>query len=163
MSIPARAFSICQPTTDPQEDADRFYELMKTAASDDKNAPGDTDRSTVGVNPDPYPDPASQVKGNVDALWGEEDGGTTNANTAQHHSNAAWDGFRASRERFLQHNFNSFGSGAENAQAVLSQNLEHFKDGDHESSKPFTNEHSKRNPEVVSTVLDKVRSTIGRA
>lgn len=161
MSIPARAFSICQAMTDPQEDADRFYELLKEAA--DESPGDDEDKSTVGVNPDPYADPATGAKGNVDARWGEEDGGTKGANTAQHHSNAAWDGFRASREKFLQKNFDSFGTSAENAQAVLGQNLEHFKSGDHESSKPFTNEHSKHNPEVVGTVLDKVKNILGRS
>lgn len=147
--------------TEPQEDADRFYELMKSAAPSEE--PGDDEKSTVGVNPDPYPDPPDRNEGNVDALWGEPDIKDADpAGTAQHHTNAAWDGFKKSRERFLERNFDSFEPSAENAQELLSQNLDHFKSGDHESGKPFTNEHSKRNPEVVETVLDKTKRLLNR-
>ena len=152
---PARSYSICQPMTDPQEDADRFFELMKTA--DDKHVPGDDDRSTVGVNPNQYPDPPDRDSGVATAPWGESDGVNGEAQTAQHHSNAAWDGFRKSREAFLKRHFDAFGPSAENSSAVLSQHLDHFKSGDHESGGPLNRGHSKRNPEVVETVLEKTR------
>lgn len=151
-----RTYSICQPLSEPQEDADRFYELMKSAASE--KTPGDDEESTVGVNPDPYPDPKDRGQGNADAPWGESDLPPSDpSGTAQHHTNAAWTGFKKSREKFLQRHFTRFEASAENTNDILGQQLDHFKSGDHESSKPFSNDHSKRNPEVVETVLDKTK------
>lgn len=153
MSRQGRSYSVCQPLSEPQEDADRFYELMKSAAPDDKNAPGDTDRTTVGVNPDPYPDPVDRGEGTTDALWGDKDDG--GRGTSEHFTNAAWRGFKQSREKFLEKNLDSFESSAEGARKTLAQNLDHFQSGDFEARKPFLKEHSDRQPEVVDTVLDK--------
>jgi hypothetical protein len=156
-----RNFSVCQPLSEPQEDADRFYELMKSAAPE---TPGDDEESTVGVNPDPYPDPPDRDKGNDEAPWGEKDlPPGDRSGTAQHHTNAAWRGFKQSREKFLNRNFDAYTGSAKNSQDVLSQALDHFKSGDHESSKPFNNDHSKRNPEVVETVLDKTVRLLERS
>lgn len=162
MSHPGRCFSIDQPLTEVSEDADRFYELLKSAAP--TSSPGDDGESTVGVNPDAYEDPPDRESGNVDALWGESDlPPGDRSGTAQHHTNAVWDEFKKSREKFLARNFNSYEPSAKNSRDVLKQNFDHFASGDHESSKPFTNEHSKRNPEVVDTVLTKTRRLLGRA
>lgn len=157
--LPGRNFSITQPLTDPQEDADRFYELMKTAAPSDP--PGDLDRSTVGVNPNTYPDPPDRGKNTIDAPWGEEP--DKEESDAQLHSNAAWDGFKRGREEFLARDFDNFKPSADATVQELSQRFDHFKSGDHESSKPFTNDHSKRTPEVVETVLDKTKRLLDRA
>lgn len=156
-----RNFSVCQPLSEPQEDADRFYELMKSAAPE---TPGDDEESTVGVNPDQYPDPPDREKGNEEAPWGEEDLPPGDpAGTAQHHTNAAWRGFRQSREKFLDRHFDAYSGSAQNAQDVLKQNLDHAKSGDFEASKPMTGEASKRQPAVADTTLDKTVRLLGRA
>jgi hypothetical protein len=155
-----RNFSICQPLSEPQDDADRFYELMKSAAPE--KTPGDDEESTVGVNPDQYPDPKDRERNNIDAPWGESDVKSSDpAGTAQHHSNAVWDGFKQSREKFLKRHFDSYDSSSDNAQDVLRQNFDHASKGDFEASKPMTGEASKRQPEVAETVLDKTKRLLG--
>jgi len=158
--IPGRSFSIDQPLTDPREDADRFYELLKSAAPD-KGASDGTGQGVAGVNPSPYPDPPDREAGTVEALWGEEP--SKKSNNAQFHSNAVWDAFRRGREEFLKRDFANYEPSAAAAVRELSQNFDHFKSGDHESSKPFTNDHSKLRPEVVETVLDKTKRLLNRA
>ena len=132
---------------------------MKSASDD---SPGDTEESTVGVAPDAYPDPPDRHEGTIQAPWGESDGDNGKDHTAQHHSNAVWDGFKQGREEFLKRHFDSFASSADATNKTLSEVSSHFKSGDHESSKPFSNDHSKHNPEVVSTLLQKTHSLLGR-
>jgi hypothetical protein len=131
---------------------------MKSAG----DSPGDTEESTVGVAPNPYPNPPDRHEGTVQAPWGEEEGDNGGSGTAQHHSNAAWEGFKRGREEFLKRHFDSFGSSADATNKTLEQNFDHFKSRDHESSKPFTNDHSNRKPEVVSTLLQKTHNLLGR-
>lgn len=153
--------SICAVQTSEKEGVDRLYAFLKTGA--DSTSLETNDDSVEGLNPDDYPNPPERAErdGTSEAMWGQHDSEKEDrSGTAQHHSNAVWDGFRQGRERFLERNFDSFGPSSKQTVEHLSEALDHFKSGDHESSKPFTNSHSKRLPEVVSTVLDKTKNLL---
>lgn len=137
-----------------------MFELMKSAAT---QSPGDDDESTVGVNPDQYPDPKDREDGNVDALWGNSDIASHGEGaTAQHHSNAALEEFMRGREKFLERHFTAYGPSAKNTKDVLSQHFKHGKSGEFEASKPMANGGSKRGPENKPTLLTKTKSLLGR-
>lgn len=117
-------------------------------------------KQVPGMQPDAYPRPPTREvnESTADALWGQEpQEEAEHSRTGQMHSNAAWDGFRAGRERFLERNFSGFDPSRAQAVSELSANLKHFRSGDHESSKPFTNEHSSRNPGPVETLFDRTK------
>jgi len=155
-----RTMSVCESQITTEESADRLYAFLKTGA--DTTQPEVNASAVTGLNPDPYAAPPlrKDLEGTDSALWGQEPESDGKA-TAQVHSNAVWDGFRAGRERFLERNFDSFKPSQEQTQALLSGQLEHFKSGDHESSTPFTRDHSKRRPVEVETVFDKTKRLLG--
>lgn len=156
-----RSMSTCQTQISAEESADVLYNFLKTAGD---GTTLETNRMVPGLAPDTYGNPPARKEREetADALWGQEDlGDDDRSGTAVHHSNSVWDGFRAGRERFLERNFDSFDASKAQALAELSAGFDHFKSGDHESSKPFTNEHSKRVPVVVESVLDKTKRVLG--
>lgn len=161
MTTLGRSFSDCLPQRSAQEDADRLHELLKSAAPED--SPGDEDESTVGVNPDQYPDPSDRPQANAHASWGEETSphADSGKSTEVHHSNAVLDGYKAGKETFLKRHFNSFSKSSKTDQALVGQHLDHAKSGDYEGSKPFQEAGSKRQPEHVETVLDKTKRILG--
>lgn len=155
-----RNMSICAPQISSEEGADRLFAFLKTA--------GDTqlevNEPKSGLNPDTYPNPPSRKERSesADALWGQEtDDGAARNHTGQFHSNAAWDGFRQGRERFLERTFDGFEPSRDQAVKELSGHLDHFSSGNHESSKPFTNEHSKLRPRVAESVFDQTKRKLG--
>jgi len=156
----ARNMSICTTQLSADEGADQLYAFLKTAASTQL----ENNEHVPGMQPDAYPDPPAREERyeTADALWGQEpQEEATHSRTGQMHSNAVWDGFRAGRERFLERNFGGFDPSRAQALSELSNGFEHFRAGDHESSKPFTNEHSRRNPGPVETVFEKTKRVLG--
>ena len=153
-----RNMSDCLPQTTPKEDEDRFCQLLKHGA--EQKPPGDTEEKTVGVNPDPYPDP-DRAEENIDAPWGEKDiSSSDNCCTAQHHSNAVLGEFRKGREDFLNRYFAGKGASEKATKAQLAQHLDHAKSGDYESGRAMLREGSKRNPAVADTLLDKTKKEL---
>lgn len=153
--------SLCQSQISQEEATDRLLEFMKSASDD---SPGDTDRSTVGINPEPYKNPPLREakSGTSEANWGQHDGEEdAPSGTAQHHSNTAWKSFREGRERFLERVFNSFDASRKQSISQLGEEFDHFQNGDHESNGPFLGEHSKRMPREVETVFEKTKRLIG--
>jgi hypothetical protein len=144
-----------------RDEDDKFFSLMEKIGQDD--SPGDTGESTVGVQPDAYPDPSDEGQtgeGTVDASWGQTDIKPGDpAQTAQHHSNAVLDEFRRGREEFLQRHFDAYGSSSKTNQKVMAQALSHGS-GDHESSTAMMDAGSKRSPAAVETVVDKTKRVL---
>lgn len=155
-----RNMSSCAIQMSAEEGADQLYAFMKSAEDNQL----ENNRQVPGMQPDAYPSPPAREEREetADALWGQEpQEEAKHSRTGQMHSNAAWDGFRAGRERFLERNFSGFAPSRTQALSELSGSLEHFRSGDHESSKPFTNEHSNRNPEIVETVFERTKRVLG--
>ena len=162
MAHNGRTFSDCLPLTDPQEDADRFYNLIKGASVEDKS-PGDTERATVGTQPAHYPPPDGRASGNVDALWGDRDIKPEDpAQTAQHHSNAVLGEFRRGREEFLNRMFGNMAPSQDAEQKLLAQNLVHAAKGDYEASKPMVRAGSSRQPAEAETLLTKTKRILSQ-
>jgi hypothetical protein len=98
----------------------------------------DEDKSTVGVNPDQQPDPEDRPKGDIDAPWGEKDlPANAEIGTAEHYSDAAYEGFIQSRQQMLDELFDSKGPAAKAEQALMGQQLQHAASGDYESRAPL--------------------------
>jgi hypothetical protein len=109
----------------------------------------DEGESTVGVNPDVYPDPEGrkQQKGTIDAPWGERD--TTDGNNdPEHYSDAAYQQFIEGRQEMLDKLFASKGPAAKAEQALVGQQLQHGASGAYESRAPLLE------PEAVDPVKE---------
>ncbi len=145
-----------------RDEDDKFFSLMEKMGQDD--SPGDTEESTVGVQPDAYPDPSDEGQtgdGTTDASWGQKDIKPSDpAQTAQHHSNAVLDEFRRGREEFLQRHFDAYGTSSKANQQVVGQALAHASSGDYEAGTAQISAASKRNPAAVETVVDKTRRVL---
>lgn len=144
-----------------RDEDDKFYQLMEKIGQDD--SPGDTEESTVGVQPDAYPDPSDQGQtgeGTIDASRGEKDiKPNDSAQTAQHHSNAVLDEFTRGRQKFLERHFDSYGSSTSANQKVMAQTLSHGS-GDYEASTAQIDSGSKRRPAAVETLVDKTKRVL---
>jgi len=137
---------------------DRTYEaqlseLLKEGTED--SGPGDTEKSTVGVNPDQSADPEGRESGNIDAPWGEP--GPENP---QQHSNAVFNEFTRGREQFLERNFAGMRPSQQADQKLLEQNLSHAKGGDFDASSAMSSMGSKHQPPVADTLLDKAKKVL---
>ncbi len=149
---------------------DRMYQLMlKMGKSDD--SPGDTEESTVGVQPDAHPDPSEEgqkEEGTINARWGQEDHKPEEAKHGpQHYSNAVLDEFVRGRENFLQRHFDTYGTSGDTNRKVLGQQLEHARTGDYDSSSAMYSEQSssgssEKRPAAVDTVLDKTKRALNK-
>ena len=103
----------------------------------------DEDESTVGVNPDLYPDPEDRPKGNIDASWGEGDvPKSTEHATAEHYSDAAYQQFIEGRQEMLDNIFASKQPAAKAEQALMGQHLQHAASGNYESRAPLLEEEA---------------------
>lgn len=100
----------------------------------------DEDKSTVGVNPDLYPDPEGRKEevGSIDAPWGESDvpPGKTNANSEQY-SDAAWEQYIEGRQEMLDDIFASKQPASKAEQALVRGLLQHGASNKFESRAPL--------------------------
>jgi len=131
----------------------QLAELLKEGADD---GPGDTEVSTVGVNPDTTADPEGRSTDDVDAPWGEP--GDTS--TTQHNSNGVFSEFVRGREGFLKKNFDGILPSQQADQKLLEQNLAHAKGGNFDASSAMSNMGSKHQPPVADTLLDKAKKVL---
>jgi len=86
-----------------------LYDLLKSA----EEVETDVDKTTVGTNPHPYPEPDGRESDSIDAPWGEDNGGPL------HFSNVAVEQMLESRQRILDRYFDSKSTADDNAQKVI--------------------------------------------
>ena len=139
-------------------DLDRTYEaqlseLLKESAED--SGPGDTEKSTVGVNPDPAADPEGRETSNIDAPWGEP-----GPEDPQQYSNGMLSEFVRGREGFLKKNFDGMLPSQQADKKLLEQNLSHAKGGDFDASSAMSSMCSKHQPPVADTLLDRAKKVL---
>jgi len=140
------------PITDgaPLEPVEKtfFDELAKEAVE----APGDDDKTTVGVNPEPAAPVEGRQEGS-EAPWGEKAGPLKDGQQPEpHFSSAARKEFIRGREELLGKLFDNKSKDTE--QKVIAQN---FKDKKYETSSPQLNKASS-----VETLNEQVRKVAGR-
>jgi hypothetical protein len=99
-----------------------LYDLLNKEGSETGT---DDNETTVGVNPEPYPEPEDRPKGDIDASWGEKDLPANAADgDAMHFSDAVADQVAESRQRILDRYFDSKGSADDNAKKTVGQLFE---------------------------------------
>lgn len=139
-----------------------LYDLLSKSASDE--SPGDTGETTVGVNPDLYPDPEDRPAGNMDARWGESDG--KDGQTPLHYSKETLRQFKEGREKMLASLFDNKNSSDSTDQKLLGQQLSHAASGDFETSSPQlaskTDMAIHKTSSIPETLADQVRRITGR-
>lgn len=158
-----KSLSIDTHPHDPAADQE-LYDLLKEA--EDTSPEDDEDKSTVGTNPDLYPDPEGSEKseGTIDASWGQNPGSTNDAN---HQSNEAFAHFKQSREKMLDDLFDGKEANDAVEQKVMAQHLSHAGSGQFETSSTMLSSKAKGMPKVSSvpmaTLMDRVRKACGRS
>lgn len=144
-----------------------LYELLKEGQSV-TNSPGDDEESTVGTNPDLYPEPEDREENDIDAPWGEHDVSDRAEHAdAVHFSDAFLDSFKQSRERMLSRLFDSKDPSDVSEQKGMSQYLSHAAKGKFQTSSPQLSSKAKLQPQdktssVNETLVNKVRRVAGR-
>lgn len=133
----------------------KLYELLTKEA---ETVPlEDNDKSTVGVNPDAYPDPEDRSSGSIDAPWGEKPD-----NNAIQYSNEALNRFRLGREELLGKLFDGKASSDGAEQKLLSSHLDHHASGQFESSSPQLKGKLEKTSSAPQTLFERVRAITGR-
>lgn len=151
---------------DPATDQELFELLSKEAAQTPGESPGDDNKSTVGGNPDQYPDPEDSGAGSIDARWGDKDdsGDGQGPNDAVHHSTEVIKKFREGREDMLDKLFDGKASSDGAEQKLMGSHLKHVASGDFQSRAPQLKPKSsiQKTSSVPQTLMERVRETYGR-
>lgn len=152
-----KSLSIDTHPHDPAVD-EELYKLLKEAEdTTPATSTGDDEgESTVGVNPNQYPDPEDRPTGDADAPWGEDPGDSIDNSTEVMRS------FRQSREKILDDLFDGKGSSDGTEQAVMGQHLTHASSGDFETSSPQLSAKAKESSVKPETLLEMTRRIAGR-
>lgn len=159
-----KTLSIDTHPHDPAADQE-LYDLLKEAEdTTPATSTGDNEgETTVGVNPDAYPDPEDRGGGSIDASWGEETG---DGNDATHFSNEAFAQFKQSREKMLADLFDGVGDYNDVEQKTMGQHLSHAASGQFGTSSPQLSSKSKDMPKASSvqpeTLMEMTRRVAGR-
>ncbi len=162
----SKSLSIDTHPHDPAADKE-LYDLLKEAEdTTPATSTGDDEgETTVGVNPDQYPDPEDTKKQErtIDATWGQE---FCENNDAFHNSNEVFSQFKQSREKMLETLFDGKKSSDAQQQKEMGQHLSHAKSGQFETSSPQLSSKAKGMPKVSSvspeTLMERVRKALGR-
>jgi hypothetical protein len=161
-----KSLSIDTHPHDPANDQE-LYDMLKEADGNTTPATstGDDDgETTVGTNPDQYPDPEDTAKqdGTVDASWGQD---FCETNDAQKNSTEAFAQFKQSREKMLADLFDGKEACDAVEQKTMAQHLSHAASGDFETSSVQLAAKAKGMPKVSSapeTLMERVRKACGR-
>lgn len=139
-------------------DDQELYDFLSKEASD---SPGDDEEGTVGVTPDTYPDPEDRKSGDIDAPWGEHDvsSGKEHAD-AFHNSDQVYAHYKKGREELLQKLFDSKVTSDPAHQKILSQNLEHARTGEFETSSSQLSGKSKMSSIGFETLRERLKSSL---
>lgn len=162
-----KSLSIDTHPHDPAADQE-LYDLLKEAEDTTPATSTDTadeEETTVGVNPDQYPDPEGSEKtdGTIDGSWGQD---FCETNDANHHSNQAFAQFKQSREKMLDELFDGKADCDAVEQKTMSQHLSHAASGQFETSSTQLSGKAKGMPKVSSvsmeTLMERIRRACGR-